>query len=89
MPRQKDALRVVGEAALVKEMRELCGLSIARTAFKADISAVWLNMFERGQVTLKAERVSKLVRVLRREMLARSKRMAVALEEAQQAAAQG
>ena len=80
MAREKHAPRV-GDAALVKEMRDLSGLSIARTAFKADISAVWLNMFERGQVTLKAERVERLVRVLRRELILRSKRMAVVLDE--------
>jgi len=81
MPRQKLAPRGPVDGKHVKQMRELSGLSIALTAHKSGISAIWLNNFELGRVTLKAARYDKLMRVLRRELILRSKRMAVVLDE--------
>ena len=81
MPRQKLAPRGPVDGKHVKQMRELSGLSIALTAHKSGISAIWLNNFELGRVTLKAERYEKVVRILHRELILRSKRMAVVLDE--------
>jgi transcriptional regulator with XRE-family HTH domain len=87
MQRQKLAPRGPVDGKHVKQMRELSGLSIALTAHKSGISAIWLNNFELGRVTLKAERYEKLVRILHRACLERSKQMSFVLEhhEAQQA----